>query len=1139
MRDLLVDQRISELSVNYYPDGVSDFDFWRIPGGISETTNSSYSAARSWVAPRDPLVLDLDGDGIEAIGINSSRPILFDHDGDGTRNATGWISGDDGIVVLDRNGNGLIDSGRELFGDQTLKPDVGSDGRPQTYANGYEALAGQDSNGDGVINANDAAYSQLRIWRDANQDGISQASELRTLSDSGIASIGVVGAASNLDLGNGNTQPWSGNFTRIDGSTGASGVAEVSGSLLLASNNFYREFPDDPVVTAEAGALPQMGGSGLVRDLREAMSLGGEAAQVLQSSLGQFASANTRDAQMALIDTLLTDWARTSGKLVNSVGSYSMVEGANGRWVTADYVPSAFASAELSITPLGLTESVVTDWGTSTTRLTSAGEQVLRRLNVLEVFNGTKFIEWDRSGANTGAGLGAGAGGGGGSGGASSTVTRLTANLSSAQIDLLNQSYDQLVESVYGALVVQTRLKPYLDSVVLTIDENGVQFDTSGLAALMATARAANERTALIDLVELNRYQGATLAAVGYDGLETLAQWVEAMPATSALRADLAALHVYTDSATAGSSSGDIYLGDASNNSFSGGAGNDILNGGEGDDQLQGNEGNDQLIGGEGADTLYGGAGNDQIAGGEGNDTLAGEAGEDTLEGGAGNDYFSGGEGNDTYLFGRGDGQDTIGYDHGSEAGKHNVLRFKPGVSAADVSVRRSGDTLILAIAGTQDQVSVTYFFNENNPGNAYNPIQQVVFEDGTTWDGEALAALTRIGTQDNDNLTGTDGDDSLEGLAGNDYLYGRLGNDTLNGGEGDDQLQGNEGNDQLIGGEGADTLYGGAGNDQIAGGEGNDTLAGEAGEDTLEGGAGNDYFSGGEGNDTYLFGRGDGQDTIGYDHGSEAGKHNVLRFKPGVSAADVSVRRSGDTLILAIAGTQDQVSVTYFFNENNPGNAYNPIQQVVFEDGTAWDVNTIATISRIGTEGNVNLEGSSADDTLSGLTGNDHLYGRAGSDQLSGGQGDDRLFGGAGNDTLKGGEGRDDLYGGDGDDTYLFGRGDGQDTIFDHSDAAGSDALSFGSEISADQLWFRRVGASLEVSIIGTSDASTITNWYDGAEYQLEQFRTSDGRTLASTQVEALVSAMASFAPLPAGQTTLTPEYRNELSNVIATNWS
>ena len=88
---------------------------------LSIQINELFQQARTWQPPRDPLVLDLDGDGIETVGITGSNPILFDHDADGTRTGTGWIKPDDGFVVLDLNGNGRIDSGREMFGDQTLR----------------------------------------------------------------------------------------------------------------------------------------------------------------------------------------------------------------------------------------------------------------------------------------------------------------------------------------------------------------------------------------------------------------------------------------------------------------------------------------------------------------------------------------------------------------------------------------------------------------------------------------------------------------------------------------------------------------------------------------------------------------------------------------------------------------------------------------------------------------------------------------------------------------------------------------------------------------------------------------------------------------------------------------------------------
>ncbi|WP_280191080.1 hypothetical protein [Delftia sp. PS-11] len=137
-----------------------------------------------WV---DPLVLDLDGDGIEISPLASQ--IQFDTNGDGIKTGTAWVQADDGLLVWDRNGNGLIDSGRELFGDETLMANG------QKAAHGFAALSELDVGGtdggagDGVFDAKDAQYASLRIWRDLNQDGISQANKLQTLAEAGVASI--------------------------------------------------------------------------------------------------------------------------------------------------------------------------------------------------------------------------------------------------------------------------------------------------------------------------------------------------------------------------------------------------------------------------------------------------------------------------------------------------------------------------------------------------------------------------------------------------------------------------------------------------------------------------------------------------------------------------------------------------------------------------------------------------------------------------------------------------------------------------------------------------------------------------------------------------------------------------------------
>ncbi|GAA4343344.1 hypothetical protein GCM10023165_25720 [Variovorax defluvii] len=304
-------------------------------------------------------------------------------------------------------------------------------------------------------------------------------------------------------------------------------------------------------------------------------------------------------------------------------------------------------------------------------------------------------------------------------------------------------------------------------------------------------------------------------------------------------------------------------------------------------------------------------------------------------------------------------------------------------------------------------------------------------------------------------------------------------------------------------------------------------TLSGEAGNDTLDGGAGNDMLYGGTGNNTYLFGRGDGQDKVRVTYDNTAGKLNTLRLKAGVAPGDIAIKQvyddemGGNTLELSIAGTNDKITLNGFFYGANPANAYNTLQQVQFEDGTSWD--TAALLAKL----------------YSGSDGNDSLVGTTGSDTIAGGLGNDSLSGGSGDDTLDGGAGNDTLNGGSGNDTYVFQRGSGQDSISDDDTAAGnSDIVSFGSDVSADQLWFRQSGYDLQVSIIGTDDRLTINNWYSGSAHHVEQFRTSNGQMLFDSQVQGLIQAMASFAPPAAGQTTLAPDVRDSLSPLLAASW-
>ena len=122
---------------------------------------------------------------------------------------------------------------------------------------------------DGLFDARDVAFDSVRLWRDLNQDGVSQKDELFAFAELGVQNIVLTSSASNLSLGGGNSLVQSGSFTRCAEQALLLGESGQTASLLLANNNFYRHFTDNPPISAEAAALPQMQGAGRVRDLRD------------------------------------------------------------------------------------------------------------------------------------------------------------------------------------------------------------------------------------------------------------------------------------------------------------------------------------------------------------------------------------------------------------------------------------------------------------------------------------------------------------------------------------------------------------------------------------------------------------------------------------------------------------------------------------------------------------------------------------------------------------------------------------------------------------------------------------------------------------------------------------------------------
>jgi Ca2+-binding RTX toxin-like protein len=999
-----------------------------------------------------PIVLDLDRDGVETVPTADGVP--FDHQGEGFRERSGWVGADDGLLVWDRNGNGQIDNGSELFGNRTPQRGGGVAG------NGFAALASWDDNADGRIDADDGVWSSLRVWRDRNGDGLSTPDEIVFLSGLGITAINTAYVSSTSVDAQGNAHKQIGSFTKADGSTGAAEDVWFKVDLLHAITAYQLDVP------AEIALLPDFRGYGTADSLHQAMVRDTDG--TLKGLVQSFVSSTDPAQRGVLVEQILFRWTGSDG--INPTSRGSLMDA--------------------------------------------------RQVAVLEAFMGHGYV---------------------GYGGAT--------NPYHTSAPILQQAFTDLKELVYAGLMTQTHLSDLYGRVAFTWDEaQGLVGDLTVASAELQHRLATDPVAARTELAEFAR----GLRAFGAE--QTLDYWVfrdtfVAQDPTLGWIIDSLGRNPIAGTAgrdvLSGTAGADALRGGPGDDVLRGGAGNDVLYGDEGADALWGHDGNDVLVGGTGNDQLYGDNDDDRLEGGDGDDLLSGDAGDDTLLGGAGNDrlisgsgddVLRGGEGTDqllggdgadvldggpgsdsmqgnrggdVYLFGRGSGQDSI-QDTGDATGAPDVIRLGPGIVARDISIRRTGDHLVLAISETADQLTVYYAFGQFSAGNE---IEAIEFADGTVWDLARIKAMLVQGSAGPDTLIGYDTADTISGLAGNDVISGRGGADTLDGGPGADRLEGEAGDDALLGGSGNDQLYGGDGNDTLRGEDGDDYQNGGPGADLLDGGPGNDSMEGGPGPDIYFFGRGSGRDTI-QDTDAAPGAIDAILVASDLVPSDISAKREGDHLVLTISGSTDQLTVWYWFWQDRPDNQ---VEEIRFADGTVWDVATIKQKVVTGTVGADTLIGYPTADTLDGLAGNDTIFGRAGDDTLRGGDGADRLYGEAGNDTLLGGAGDDYLNGGPGADildggagndsldggpsadAYLFGRGSGQDTIQDVDTTGGViDTIQMAAGIQPRDVFLARNGDHLVLTINGTADQLTVYYcfWQDRPDNQVEQVRFDDGTT-------------------------------------------
>lgn len=1009
-----------------------------------------------------PLVLDLDGDGLE-ISHFDDRRVYFDVDRDGMRERVAWVEADDGLLALDRNGNGTIDDADELFGyGDTLITRTGHRAAElvQDWESGFSKLGELDDNGDGMISALDAAYTELRVWRDLNGDGRSQSEELFGLADLQIASIETVGTSSDMEV-NGNPVTDIATFSYADGTTNT--VGDVWFRFSQTDVDYDR--PDQ--LSAEIEALPYLGGRGRAKDLHTAMVEDPVLQQMVSDLNGLTADRLSEFA--TLVEGILLRWH----------GVTDIVGTERGRYVDAQHLAVLESREDTGFaqwsgpTPRPYAGAGLEDLWTYHLRNTTAelfaqtdlGQQILPELTFGH--NAFLFLDETANSADVLARFEAAA--------PTGTLDKLaywntvvlildTVHLSFADVAAANDGgagYRSSVEALlaregldldYNNLI-QAVIGGDGDDVLVTSSVDGQRWTNSGGEvavggegddeiwlgggkqivyfgagqgddAISVTKFKTPDWTfeprveiRLVDLIQ----DDVTIARSTEPGSADLIVTVNATGETLTLRNVL-----FKESPIALS----LMFHDGTSVSFEDLAIDWGLRSGDGDDVLV-----------------------------DWGDLSS------VIDGGAGNDILQGGRGDDTYIFGRGYGQDTI-QEYVTNSYSDRVL-FGPNIEFDDLIFEfadASQQDLIIRIDGTDDELRIEKHFVWDMPIIAWFELS-----DGTEFSAYDIdiAVFAQAPTPSDDTIKGLVWDDVLEEAGGTDTLMGGLGNDTYIFDFGDGSAVISDEQDSV-------PPFG-----HVILGPGFSLDSDPVYERTL----------------------------------SDSKRDTVV-----INAAfdDLTITRPDpDTFVFTKEGSTDQLTVR---------NADGLIEYYKFTVGTPslWSYSTLLQwiiSNENGGSGPHVMVGSSADDIMIGTDGDDVIRGMSGNDTIDAGAGDDLILNNSfGHDRITGGTGNDRISVTSGNNTVIFRRGDGDDivggnissntiNILELGPGIGINDLSYSFVEMEAQIWsehwgHEKIPYGLRIDIAGDGGSLiTFGGWRDDVG-MFTELHFDDGTILSAQQI-------------------------------------
>ena len=1126
------------------PDGVSV-----IAGQLALFDVTKYLATGIRSGAADPLVLDLNGDGFN-LSLMSTAGTMFDVDADLYKEYTGWVGGQDGILVRDLNNNGQIDDSREMFGGTgsgfsvLASLDGNHDGVVNAADNGLA-----DFNGDGVIDANDT-FSELQIWQDANQDGIVEAGELKSLSDYDIVGLNTNATATSDDI-NGNMVTATSTFIRGDGTTGA------LGDVSLQLDNLDTTYAGaDITISADAAAEPELKGFGTLVSLRQALSLDPDGIALANQTMASL-DFNIRDLASLRTDVrpLLQAWADgspirdASGDIISGAQAAGTLENVsvvkdNGKvsdysWSsgTGDLILNGHSTSvstytyvsglELNLTSAENPDSLLGDWGTpvsiSGVTITENGED--KTATQYTYANGESVI----------------------------AVAPLGTTSEAATLQAL----------VFGDFTTQDQQDHYTRDSIQASDLAFFERYYGEASPLnvkpIDTASALQMAQQYLDLMDQTLNVLAVRVAVQspvfapvfgslvYDSTTNLFHSTSDAQLEPVYASLLTLADGQSDPGTWLDSWQDL-LGVVVSD-FDRGGGLLNTNGFLAQNLIAGYEAVNPSFSLQTAIEGFGLIWSQFVTG---TGDLQGSANPDIFYIHGDGQTAHGGDGLDNYIVGAHFNNAVIDdYEAAGDPQSDDVIRFTT-LNPDDLTFTRNGEDLIATVNATGESLTIVGQFHGESPnllgGNdwADEGVATMVFADGTTWGDIDLAqavshpdpaSTTLIGTADNDYLDGGAGDDVLEGGGDGDiYIFGRgYDHDTIidtednpnrpaidilefkSGISEDDLVFHRDGNSNdltiTIAGDDADSItidgqfaatytgvFGTLFSNQIemlSFADGGSMTADDIDQKVIDQSetAGNDTIYGFDRDDTLIGGKGDdflsggnGNDTYVFNLGD--GHDTIADQETNILGGESDTLQFGPGISVSdVVFTRDGDDLIATIAST--GDSVRIQGQYDFTETGPFGVRNFNLIENFTFADGTTMGWRSIMDGIiqaSETPGNDHVVGTHFNDVIQGGTGDDLL------------------EGGDGDDTYIFNIGDGHDTVNDVTNnilAGGDDdTIAFGAGISPSDIKVERTGDSLGNAVL-TYDAAGDSITIDGQftygsinfrSNEIEHFTFADG---------------------------------------------